>query len=89
MSRIRVDAEPLCLTDEDRNENYVPAGTLFLRPRMYGMEVDAIQRIPDRLAQPAKLRRNPHDEQNGSYYHLRLTRHRVFTVMVPVILAEF
>lgn len=88
MPKIRVDAEPLCLTDEDRNENYVPAGTPFLRPRMYGMEVDGVHRVPDLLTQPARLRRNPRDE-HGSYYHLRLTRHGVFTVMVPVILSEF
>lgn len=87
MSKIRVDAEPLFLLDKERGPSYLPVGTVFQMPRIHGMEVDGAHRVLDRLTQPARLRRNPRDER-GSYYHLRLTRHEVFTVMVPVILAE-
>ena len=66
---------------------YLPAGTVFLMPRIEGMKVDATRRVADRLAQPAKLRRNPRDG-NGSEYHLNLTRFNDFRVVVPVILAE-
>lgn len=87
MPKIRVDAEPLLLPVENMDGVFVPAGTDFEMPRIRGMEVDGTQRVRDQLTQPARLRCNRRDE-HGSFYHLRLTRHEVFTIMVPVILAE-
>ena len=86
MSKIKVDAEPLILSQDEMRNGFIMSAE-FTMPSIRGMEVDPTEKSISRLTQPAKLRRNPRDE-HGSDYHLRLTRFDSFRVMVPVILAE-
>lgn len=86
MPKIRVDAEPLTLSQEEIDRGFVMSAE-FTMPLIRGMRVDSTEKSITRLTQPARLRRNLRDER-GSDYHLKLTRFDTFRVMVPVILAE-
>lgn len=88
MSKIRVDAEPLVLSQKDIYNGFVQSATFKMPLVHFGTnEVDPVQKVKLQLTQPVRLRHNLRDE-HGNEYHLKLTRFNSFRVMVPVILAE-